>query len=53
MAHQAGWPHLDFTHWDAHKPGYFAAIQAGMTAYEPMKSLVKQVLRETAGHADD
>ncbi len=52
MALQAGWPQLDFTPWDACKDNYFAAIQRGMSDYGPMKSLVKRVLRETAGSAD-
>ena len=52
MALQAGWPQLDYTHWDKHKTDYFAAIQAGMSDYEPMKGLVKRVLRETARNAD-
>ena len=40
MALQAGWPELDYTHWDKCKTEYFAAIQAGMSDYEPMKGLV-------------
>ena len=53
MALQAGWPELDFTVWDTRKADYFAAIQAGLSDYEPMKQLVKQVLRESAPKADD
>ena len=48
MALQAGWPHLDYTHWDNRKTDYFAAIQAGMSDYEPMKGLIRRVLREAA-----
>ncbi|HSO81390.1 Fic family protein, partial [Thiocapsa sp.] len=51
MALQAGWPELDFTSWDANKDAYFAAIQAGLENYEPMRMLVKQVLRQTAQQA--
>ena len=53
MALQAGWPELDYTPWDDCKTNYVASIQAGMTDYEPMKSLVRRVLRETARNADD
>ena len=53
MALQAGWPELDFTVWDKHKANYFTAIQAGLSDNEPMKQLVKQVLRESAPKADD
>ena len=53
MALQAGWPELDYTPWDDCKTDYVASIQAGMTDYEPMKSLVRRVLRETARNADD
>ena len=49
MALQAGRRQLDFTAWDEHKDGYFAAIQAGMSDYEPMKSLVRRALRESGG----
>ena len=38
---------------DECKLDYFAAVQAGMSNYEPMKSLVRRVLRETARNADD
>ncbi|MGB0723310.1 MAG: Fic/DOC family protein [Gammaproteobacteria bacterium] len=44
MALQAGWPELDFSAWDAERYRYFAAIQAGLDDYEPMKALVKLVL---------
>ena len=53
MALQAGRPELDCTPWDRRKADYFAAIQAGMTDYGPMKGLVRRVLRETAGNADE
>jgi len=53
MALQAGWPELDFTVWDKHKTDYFTAIQAGLSNNEPMKQLVKQVLRESASKVDD
>ena len=53
MALQAGWPELDYTPWPDCKTDYVASIQAGMTDYEPMKSLVRRVLRETARNADD
>ncbi len=46
MAMQAGMPELDFTLWDENKESYFAAIQHGLTDYEPMKALVRQVLFE-------
>lgn len=52
MALQAGWPQLDYTPWDASKDNYFAAVQQGMSNYEPMKVLVKRVLREMAESAD-
>lgn len=52
MALQAGWPQLDFRCWDNHKTDYFAAIQSGMVNYEPMKGLVRQVLREAYGNSD-
>jgi len=48
MALQAGWPELDFTLWDRKKGDYFKAVQAGLDDYEPMKRLVRQVLRESA-----
>ena len=50
MALQAGWPQLDFRCWDKRKTDYFAAIQTGMVNYEPMKGLVRQVLREAYGN---
>ena len=53
MTLQAGWPQLDYTHWDKRKTDYLAAIQAGMSGYEPMKGLVRRVLRETARNVDD
>ena len=46
MALQAGWPELDYTAWDERRTDYFAAIQAGLNDYEPMKELVRQALRE-------
>ena len=52
MATQAGRRQLDYTSWDERKADYFAAIQAGMTGYEPMKDLVRRALREAAGNAD-
>lgn len=52
MAVQAGWPQLDYTHWDRHKSGYFAAIQAGLTDYKPMEALVRRALHETARNVD-
>ena len=52
MAAQAGRRQLDYTSWDERKADYFAAIQAGMTDYEPMKDLVRRALREAAGNAD-
>ena len=48
MALQADWPALDFTCWDDNRIAYVAAIQAGLTDYEPMKRLVRQALRGTA-----
>jgi cell filamentation protein len=45
MAMQAGNPELDFTSWDCNKDAYFAAVQEGLVNYEPMKELVRQVLR--------
>ena len=53
MALQAGRGQLDYTPWDDRKTDYLAAIQAGMTNYEPMKGLVRQVLHETARNVDD
>ena len=53
MALQAGRRQLDYTLWDERKADYFAAIQAGLSDYEPMKGLVKRALRETAGKLDE
>jgi len=53
MALQAGWHQLDYTPWDDGKAGYFAAIQAGLSNYEPMQGLVKRALCETAGKRDE
>lgn len=47
MALQAGRSELDFTLWDTDKTAYFSAIQSGLDDYEPMKQLVRQVLRES------
>ncbi len=52
MALQAGWPLPDYALWDNRKTDYFAAVQAGMTDYGPMKDLVKQALRAAARSAD-
>lgn len=52
MALQAGWPELDYTTLDKCRNEYFSAIQAGMSDYEPMKGMVRRVLRETVGSAD-
>ena len=52
MALQAGWPEPDYTLWDERKTDYFAAIQAGMSDYGPMKGMVTRALRATAGNAD-
>lgn len=51
MALQAGWPPLDYMHWDRRKTDYFAAIQAGMSDYEPIRRLVRRALREAARSA--
>ncbi len=53
MAQQAGWPELDFTFWDDRKDDYVAAVQSGLSDYDPMKNMVRQVLRETATTADE
>ena len=53
MAIQASWPKLNFTALDKHKADYITAIQAGLSDNEPMKQLVKQVLRESASKVDD
>lgn len=47
MALQAGKPALDFSCLDQDKPCYFAAIQAGLSDYGPMKDLFRQVLRDS------
>ena len=52
MALQAGWPQLDYTHWDKRRTDYFAAVRAGMSDYGPMKGLVRRVLRAGAGNED-
>ena len=52
MALQAGSPQLDYTHWDKRRIDYFAAVQAGMSDYGPMKGLVRRVLRAAAGNED-
>lgn len=45
MAVQARHEPLDYSAWDADKPGYVAAIQQGMgKEYVPMKSLVQAAL---------
>ena len=43
---------LDYTTWDKCRNEYFSAIRAGMSDYEPMKGLVRRVLRETVASAD-
>jgi len=53
MAVQAGWPELDCAPWDERKAEYFAAIQSGMSDYEPMKGLVRRALRQLARNADE
>jgi len=50
MALQAGRPELDYTTLDKRRNEYFAAIQVGMSDYEPMKGLVRRVLRDTGGN---
>ena len=52
MALQAGWPELDCAPWDKRKTEYFAAIRAGLSDYEPMKSLVRRALRQSVRNAD-
>lgn len=47
MVLQAGKPILDYSYLDKNKSRYFAAIRAGLTDYEPMKSLFRQVLQDT------
>jgi cell filamentation protein len=44
MALQAGQPLLDFSYMDENKNEYFAAIQAGLDNYDPMKEIFKRVL---------
>lgn len=51
MALQAGQPILDFTIMDKQKERYFAAIQAGLDNYEPMKELFRQVLHDSVQNA--
>jgi len=46
MAMQAAKPELDFSLWDKQKTEYYAAIQTGLGDYEPMKALVRQVIRD-------
>lgn len=53
MALQAGQPVLDFTHLDEHKSEYFAAIQAGLDDYEPMKEMFRQVLHASQQNAGE
>lgn len=53
MAMQAGKPELDFSLWDVKKERYFSAIQAGLNNYEPMKELVRQVLRDEVNDEGD
>lgn len=52
MALQAGQPLLDFSAMDDNKQRYFAAIQAGLDDYGPMKTIFRQVLHETQQNAD-
>lgn len=52
MALQADQPMLDFSVMEKKKAQYFSAIQAGLDDYEPMKSIFRQVLRETQLNAD-
>lgn len=51
MALQAGQSVLDFSYLENNKSEYFAAIQAGLDNVEPMKSIFRQVLRETQQNA--
>ncbi len=51
MALQAGQPMLDFSVMDKKRADYFAAIQAGLVNYEPMKAIFRQVLHETQKNA--
>jgi len=52
MALQADQPMLDFSVMEDKKAQYFSAIQAGLDDYEPMKSIFRQVLRETQLNTD-
>ena len=52
MALQAGWPLPDYALWDNCRNDYFAAVQAGMSDYGPMKDLVRRALRAAARSAD-
>jgi cell filamentation protein len=52
MALQADQPMLDFSVMEDKKAQYFSAIQAGLDDYDPMKSIFRQVLRETKLNAD-
>lgn len=53
MAMQAGKPECDFSSWGKGKTDYFAAIQAGLSDYEPMKLLVRQVLLDSETNEND
>ncbi len=47
MAVQAGHEPLDYSAWDADKPAYFAAIQAGLAGdYAPMRKLVAIAMQD-------
>ena len=52
MALQAGRSVLDFSWLDQHKEEYFLAIQAGLDDVAPMKSVFRQVLRDTGKSAE-
>ena len=52
MALQAGHPMLDFSVMVGNKQRYFAAVQAGLDDYEPMRALFRQVLHETQQNAN-
>lgn len=47
MSLQAGQPMLDFSYLDKYKQKYYAAVQAGLDDYEPMKTIFRRVLHET------
>ena len=47
----AGLPMLDFSIMDDNKENYFAAAQAGLDDYEPMKEIFMQVLHKTQKNA--